>query len=459
MFSFSTEQLALEWQSVLERFSPEIIERVGEVGKNHRITLADHFYACLLSDSAASKLISHQQVKTSLHGSLCAWIANVFAARTGDDLKPLVVQQKHVGQVHAHINVPIHLVLRGARHLKERFAQLIVNESGFDATERVQAVTLVQLVVDLAMEIMGQTYASSHDRNSRTQEAYRLFAVVQNVATERQRQRAALLDWENQLMFDLAVGQESALLPRIGASEFGLWFRHKGAHAFGGMNEAADILKAMRKIDDQLLPAFRGKDGVQDDRSMRLRELRSLAQAIGLALEAMFHQTNELEAGRDALTRLLNRKFLPVVLSKEVAHARQHDTNFAVLTLDVDHFKSINDTYGHEAGDQVLQQLAVLLSNNSRAGDYLFRLGGEEFLILLVDLDEESALRVAEKLRHTVANEPFDLSDEQKLSITVSIGVAMYDGHPDYQQVMRRADKALYQAKHAGRDCVMLAQD
>lgn len=458
MFSFSTEKLALEWQDVLGRFPLDVIEKVGRVAARQQSALADRFYDQLLNDSAASKLISHDQVKLRLHSSLCAWIEKVFAARPDDDLAPLVADQKHVGQVHAHINVPVHLVLRGARYLKEHFAELIQQDHGLEEPARIDAVKLMQRVIDLSMEIMGQTYASSNERNNRTQEAYRLFAVVQNVATEKERQRAALLDWENRLMFDLAVGQEFALLPRIGASDFGLWFRHKGSHAFAGMDEVADILESMNTIDDDLLPAFASEGMSHQDRSAKLRELRSLSQAIGLALEAMFRQTNELEAGRDALTRLLNRKFLPVVLSKEVAYARQHETRFAVLTLDVDHFKSINDTYGHESGDLVLQQLAVLLSNSCRAGDYLFRLGGEEFLILLVDLEEADALRVAENVREAVSSEMFDLSGEQKVSITVSIGVAMYDGHPDPQRVMRRADQALYWAKNGGRDRVVVAQ-
>lgn len=457
MFSFSTDQLVLEWQAILARFPREVVERVGELAARNQVVLADHFYARLLTDSAASKILSHEQVKDRLHSSLCGWISSVFAARIDDDFGPLVALQKQVGQVHARINVPVHLVLRGARHLKERFAQVIGQDTVLDAAQRLKGAILMQVVIDLCMEIMGQAYSSSHDRNSRTQEAYRLFAVVQNVATERQRQRAALLAWENKLMFDLAVGQETALLPRIGASEFGLWFRHKGAHAFGGMTEVADILKSIQTIDDELLPAFTGEQAEPMARSALLRELRNVSQTIGLSLESMFHQTSELEAGRDALTRLLNRKFLPVVMSKEVAYARQHDTGFAILSLDVDHFKRINDFHGHEAGDVVLQQLAVLLSNNSRAGDYIFRLGGEEFMMLLVDIDENSALTLAEKLRRVVASEPFDVPNDQELQITISIGVAMYDGHPDYQHTVRRADKALYQAKHAGRDCIVVA--
>tara|TARA_A100001518_G_C1187448_1_gene33937 strand:+ start:46 stop:564 length:519 start_codon:yes stop_codon:yes gene_type:complete len=172
----------------------------------------------------------------------------------------------------------------------------------------------------------------------------------------------------------------------------------------------------------------------------------------------LFEQNNELEAGRDVLTRLLNRKFLPVVLTRQVSHARSHGTPFSVLALDIDYFKQINDSYGHEAGDRVLQQLASLLINSSRAGDYLFRLGGEEFLMLLVDTGLDGARRVAEKLRRGVEQEVFRLPQDRTLNITLSIGVACFNGHPDYQQLMRRADDGLYQAKHSGRNRVVVVE-
>ena len=159
------------------------------------------------------------------------------------------------------------------------------------------------------------------------------------------------------------------------------------------------------------------------------------------------------------LTRLLNRKFLPVVLGKSVDHARSNGASFAVLAIDIDHFKQINDGHGHEAGDMVLQQMASLLTHNTRGGDYLFRLGGEEFLLLLVDTPLAGARRAAEKLCAQVAAEAFHLPRDQTAQVTVSIGVAAFNGHPDYQTLLRRADAALYQAKHAGRNGVVVAAD
>jgi diguanylate cyclase len=261
-------------------------------------------------------------------------------------------------------------------------------------------------------------------------------------------------------MFELATSLDAAQLPHVGSSEFGLWFRHKGAHAFQGAAETDLILQAMDCIDQTLLPAFGRAQGADAQRHVQhLRAVREQTQAIGFHLDTLFQRNSELEAGRDALTRLLNRKFLPVVLNKELDFARQQDASFAVMAIDIDHFKQINDNHGHEAGDMVLQQVAVLLSSNSRGGDYIFRLGGEEFLVLLVDVDRAKAWKAADKLRRQIAEEAFHLPHDRTLTVTISAGVALYDGQPDYKQLLRRADAALYRAKHEGRNRVVVADD
>src|SRR5699024_2146518 len=129
----------------------------------------------------------------------------------------------------------------------------------------------------------------------------------------------------------------------------------------------------------------------------------------------------------------------------------------SVLMIDVDHFKNINDSYGHEAGDLVLQQVANLLSSSCRSGDYVFRVGGEEFLVLLVDIAPDKASKVAENLRSFIEKEDFSLPDAINIKLTVSIGVAEYAGHPDPQQLLNRVDKALYKAKNHGRNQIVLA--
>jgi len=174
-------------------------------------------------------------------------------------------------------------------------------------------------------------------------------------------------------------------------------------------------------------------------------------------LDDVLERASGLEAGRDSLTRLLNRKFLSVVLNREIEIARHSEKCFALLMVDVDHFKSINDTHGHDAGDNVLRQVASILDRSTRGGDYVFRMGGEEFLIVLVDTDQDGSRLFAERLRHAVAKEPMLAAADTLLNVTVSVGVTLHDGHPDYQRSMQRADQALYQAKRSGRDRVVVA--
>ena len=452
MPSYPDEQYAADWQRFLHASPAAALTQVQQVAAAHHSDLAEHFYRQMLQDQVAATLLDHAQVQQRLHASMQAWIASVFGATPDADLLPLVAQQKRIGEVHARINIPMHVVLRGARALKERMYALLqpAPQSG--------AAALISSVMDLTMEIMGQAYATSHDHQSQTKEAYRHFAMAQNVSTERERRRANLLDWENQLMFAHAVGHPSELLG-LGQSEFGLWFRHKGAHVFQGTHECSTILATMEAIDNEHLPAIHQAGIAQADRLALLHTLRDHSRRIAFLLDSLFEQSSAMESGRDVLTRLLNRKFLSVVLDKEVHYARRNNSLFSVLSMDLDHFKQVNDNHGHEAGDMVLQQMASTLSQHTRGGDYLFRLGGEEFILLLVDCDGAAAMRSAERIRQHIAQETLHLPGNQSLQMTMSIGVATFDGHPDYQMLLRRADAALYRAKQQGRNRVEWAQE
>jgi two-component system cell cycle response regulator len=146
----------------------------------------------------------------------------------------------------------------------------------------------------------------------------------------------------------------------------------------------------------------------------------------------------------DALTGLANRRFVLTQLAGQVSGARRHERPLSVAIIDVDHFKSINDTRGHAEGDRVLVDVSMALRAHLRAEDQLGRLGGEEFLALLPDTDAEAAHAAAEKLRASVA----------ETGVTVSIGWAAWEGESP-EELVRRADDALYRAKASGRDRVV----
>jgi diguanylate cyclase (GGDEF)-like protein len=158
----------------------------------------------------------------------------------------------------------------------------------------------------------------------------------------------------------------------------------------------------------------------------------------------------------DPLTGLYNRRHLEEVLSALVSAGRRHDVGFAVLLIDIDHFKRINDSYGHRVGDEVLRATAATIDGDLRLEDAVARWGGEEFLVALPGATMELARTAAERIRTAVAAAQVDVAGRDPIDVTVTIGVAVWTGGP-FEQVVERADAALYLGKAGGRDRVVTA--
>jgi two-component system, cell cycle response regulator len=160
----------------------------------------------------------------------------------------------------------------------------------------------------------------------------------------------------------------------------------------------------------------------------------------------------------DELTGLYNRRYLFAHLDELIGRVSQDGINAAILLFDIDHFKQVNDTYGHPAGDDVLRELAARTMNSVRSVDLVARLGGEEFVVVMPETDLAIAASVAERLRAAVAREPFIVrASGEKLPVTISIGVTAVSGSGDDRDgVLKRADEALYSAKTRGRNRVIM---
>ncbi|WP_052723742.1 sensor domain-containing diguanylate cyclase [Paenibacillus wulumuqiensis] len=176
-------------------------------------------------------------------------------------------------------------------------------------------------------------------------------------------------------------------------------------------------------------------------------EARQLHYAIMVLEEETREKEKRLqnEANQDPLTGLLNRRALQSITNNWV-HNRY---SFAMIILDIDHFKSVNDTYGHPVGDEVLKMLAGILRSQVRVEDLCFRYGGEEFIILLYEVTEQEVMEIAERIRQTTAVFPTPMGR----AITISLGVTLSQGEADEtEQLLKHADAALYQAKEGGRN-------
>lgn len=163
-------------------------------------------------------------------------------------------------------------------------------------------------------------------------------------------------------------------------------------------------------------------------------------------------------ASVDPLTQVYNRRYMNEFLAKEAKRGKRMKRGFAVVLVDIDNFKGINDTFGHPAGDAVLREVVALLLAGTREYDVVGRYGGEEFLIIMPEIERETAVRVVERVRGSIARKRFAVADNGEISITASFGVACFDRDgtsPD--NLLLRADERLYKAKERGKNRVVSA--
>ncbi len=165
-------------------------------------------------------------------------------------------------------------------------------------------------------------------------------------------------------------------------------------------------------------------------------------------------QELSIQANTDELTNILNRRSFTRFIQYEFKKAQTRSQPFALIILDIDHFKNINDQYGHQVGDKILQSLAQIMQSSFRQADQVSRWGGEEFAILLPQTTLHNASTVAEKLRKTIESSVYK-HKTQHIKYTISLGVSEFLSSDDsFEAVIKRADDALYQAKNEGRNCV-----
>jgi diguanylate cyclase (GGDEF)-like protein len=223
-------------------------------------------------------------------------------------------------------------------------------------------------------------------------------------------------------------------------------------------SEGQVVVEDMKSANGTLVNGQRVDRAVlQDGDKIQVGSTTILKFTYADRLEEDFQQKMYEAAIHDGLTRAYTKRYLLDRLPTEVAYARRHATPLSLLMMDVDHFKKINDTHGHLAGDYVLVMLAQLISSVLRTEDIFARYGGEEFSILCRGATLDNAALLAERLRSRVAGAAFEYQ-EKRIPVTISIGVASYVEDPDAgTKLIAEADAALYQAKREGRNRVVRA--
>lgn len=210
------------------------------------------------------------------------------------------------------------------------------------------------------------------------------------------------------------------------------------------------------RVRDQVLGSLQLFSGLNACASADLRSAELIADALGVVVNSLFLvEQTQLLALTDSLTGLYNRRHATKRLEEEIARARRNNSGLCVAMCDVDHFKAINDEFGHGAGDRVLQQIAKSLTEYVRRNDIVARWGGEEFLVIFSEIKLTAARIVAERLRGRLASTPQVEGGPEQIS--VSIGLAMLGPDVTADALIEQADQALYRAKARGRNRVEVA--
>ena len=220
----------------------------------------------------------------------------------------------------------------------------------------------------------------------------------------------------------------------------------KGESISSPIDFGKEIVKLNSIFIEEIKKIHESSRALQDELEDQRRTSITLAEKL---------EQSQAQALVDPLTKVLNRAAYNMRIGQMVQEYKRYKEEWALLTLDIDHFKKFNDEFGHQLGDNVLKLVASTVKNCIRVSDRVFRYGGEEFVVLLGRINSEIATHLAEKICQAVERS-FFVHGDQKLTVTVSIGGAIIDADDDELSIFERADKAMYQAKNNGRNQVVM---
>ena len=191
-----------------------------------------------------------------------------------------------------------------------------------------------------------------------------------------------------------------------------------------------------------------------------LRLVNVTADNLALSIMSLkLREELEAQSIRDPLTSLYNRRYMEDNLQREISKSARHKTKLGMMVLDIDHFKSINDNFGHDMGDVVIKETGEIISSHFRDSDIVCRYGGEEFVVIMLEVDEDIAMQRAEQVRLAVENLAVNQGNICLKDFTISIGVALLPDHANSGATLfMAADSAMYQSKHQGRNKVSYAK-
>lgn len=433
LYTHDNNALLRRYQSLIESITP---------------LCALAFYEVLLTDPATKRFLTSELVETHLKKELQLWLNETLSEKNSEaESIAAINKQRSVGEIHARIDVPMHLVNSAMSIIKKVLFESIKASDSVVVTEKTDLIILLNQLLDASLSLINESYLEGRVENERSAQEYRSRSSAHEIAIEIERVKGALYGWMTQFMADLLTNNQRSV--DIHHQEFSLWIRHKLGYVSTNDKSVSQIKQTLDKLQTELdelnLSGFAHKE-------QSVQKISALTNECGWLLGQIADQNIEASAREDTLTSLIERRFLAPIMQNETHMAMKTKTPYSVMMIDVDNFKSVNDIHGHQAGDSVLSTVGHILKRSLRVTDYAFRYGGEEFLILMPETPAANAVRAAEKLLDKIRNANIKLDNGRHLRVSVSIGIAQFDDHPDFEHVIKHADEKLYEAKHNGKD-------
>ena len=436
-----------------------LIEGARHILAKHDQRIVCEFYSALSESQGCERYLTSDLIEKRLKRSLQEWLLSLFDLSANREYSCYAGRQSVIGEVHARVKIPMQFIEYSVDYLKQQFFVIVFEENREDQ-DTMMLLNFIQRAIDLAVMVFNDVYLENSIHQEKIQQNLRHYYINHNMAIEFEQSRANLLHWYREivtLLYHHYSQVKSQHIVPLRQSKFGLWVEHRACLLFYNQTEVLKFQRKLDEIDSTLNTVIRmSRQENWEALADEIDKMNSLITSADWLLEQVAREIVALENNKDCLTRLFTRRYLPNVIQHEINYCLEHGTQLGVIMIDIDHFKSINDHYGHSTGDTVLNQTANLLSVSLRAYDYIFRYGGEEFLVIVNNTDELCCMTIAENLRKKVEQNSFSDTPIIKKPITVSMGVAIFDRHPDYEQLIDHADKALYRAKENGRNRVEL---
>lgn len=426
--------------------APQSRKAVSEVVRVSARAHAARFYDVMLEQPNARFYLDQETVSRRLHSALERWLVSIFPAEPLD-IERAFATLLDIGAIHARIQIPVLLIMKGFREIKAAIIERLrhVRLAQIDTAD---AYRFVSSLMDLALAVMMVAYMQASERSVRSDEAFRLFALGKDLAAERERQRAALAEWAQQIFFEMQTSHEMSKVAPLGQSEFGLWFLHRANLFFSHSGEYGAIAGAINMVDSLIERLRTGMPPAERVASML--SIKVAVDRIGSLLAMLFDQSAETDRTRDPLTRLLNKRFLATVLLREIEIQKVSRRPFSLVLFEINKLDQITRDLGLAGADSVIQQTASMLFNFARTSDSVFRMGQGTFLVIRVEADAARATTFATSVADRYSATHFTVEGNPFFDNSLTFAVVEHDGHPDPRHLIMRAERALRERNPGG---------